>query len=42
MKKNLHRILKNYDSTKTEAENMNSNGYYRYFDCGNAIYINKG
>ena len=41
MKKNLASWLKNYDSTKTEIENMNMNGYYRYFDCGNAVYINE-
>ena len=32
--------LKNYDPQKGEVENMWANGYYRYYDCGNAIYEN--
>ena len=41
MKKNLETWLKDYDSSKSESENMRLNGYHRYFDCGNAIYINQ-
>lgn len=42
MKKNLASWLKDYDSSKSESENMRLNGYHRYFDCGNAIYVNHG
>ena len=31
--------LENYDSKKTEAENMKENGFYKFWDCGNNVYI---
>ena len=40
MPKRMKEWLKNYDPQKGEVENMWANGYYRYYDCGNAIYEN--
>lgn len=37
-KHKLPKILKNFDPNLTEAENMNINGFYRIWDCGNYIY----
>ena len=28
-----------FDSTKTEVENMQDNGWFRIFDCGNLVYV---
>ena len=38
MPKRLKEWLPNYTEGKGEVGNMQSNGYYRYFDCGNAVY----
>lgn len=37
----LKSILKNFDETKTEVENMRANGYHRIFDCGNYVFVKK-
>lgn len=37
-KHKLHKVLRQYDETKTEYVNMRMNGYDRIWDCGNAIY----
>lgn len=37
-KSKLNKLLSNYDSTKTEVENMENNGFIRYWNCGNAVY----
>lgn len=34
-KHKLSKILLKFDINKTEVENMNDNGYYQVFDCGN-------
>lgn len=34
-KHKLPKLLENYDSNLTEVENMQANGYYQIFDCGN-------
>ena len=38
-KHKLEKWLLTYDSTKTEAENMFSAGYRRFWDCGQLVYI---
>ena len=38
-KHKLKNILINYNSNASEWENMFENGYNRYWDCGNAVYI---
>jgi hypothetical protein len=38
-KHKLPKLLKNFDVTKTEYENMLANGYDRIWDCGNAVFI---
>ena len=35
----LKKLLKDFDPTKTEIENMEKNGYHRIFDCGNLVYV---
>ena len=37
-KHKLKKLLKNFDESKTEVENMKANGYNRIFDCGNLVY----
>lgn len=37
-KHKLEKILKVFDLAKTEVQNMNDNGYFRVFDCGNAVF----
>lgn len=37
-KHKLSTILENYDSSKTEWENMKTHGYYKIYDCGNLIF----
>lgn len=37
-KKLLSSKLKNFDPNKSEAENMFSNGYRRFWDCGNLVF----
>jgi very-short-patch-repair endonuclease len=37
-KHKLKNILKTYDETLTEYENMKNNGYSRYWDCGNKVF----
>jgi len=37
-KKNLSKLLNNYDKTKSEKENMEQEGFIRYWNCGNLIY----
>lgn len=32
-------IIENFDSSKTEVENMKANGYFRIFDCGNLVFV---
>lgn len=36
-KHKLKEILKEYDDTLTEGENMNINGYFKLYNCGNII-----
>ena len=38
-KHKLKSLLEHFDSSKSEWENMNDNGYNRIFDCGNLVYI---
>lgn len=38
-KHKLSRLLDNYDSSLSESENMNNNGFYRIWDCGNLKFI---
>jgi len=38
MKNNLHNWLKNFDNTKSEAENMFANNYRRYWNCGQLVF----
>lgn len=38
-KKNIQNMCKIYDPSKTEAENAYANGYTRYRDSGNLVYI---
>lgn len=41
-KHKLHNVLGDkFDSTKSESENMRSNGWNRIFDCGNMIFVKK-
>ena len=40
-KHKLEKILKKYDSSLTEWENMKMNGYDRIWDCGNLVYVLK-
>lgn len=35
----LKKILKNFDDSLSEVENMQNNGYDRIFDCGNLVYV---
>ena len=35
----LKDILKTFDESKTEVENMKANGYHRIFDCGNMVFV---
>lgn len=35
----LKSILPSFDDSKSEVENMRSNGYHRIFDCGNLVYV---
>jgi hypothetical protein len=38
-KHKLHTLLgSRFDSSKTEVENMESAGYFKIYDCGNAVY----
>jgi hypothetical protein len=37
-KHKLKELLKTFDETKTEVENMKDNGYNRIFDCGNLVF----
>jgi hypothetical protein len=38
-KHKLKDILEIYDSSLTEYENMFNNGYKRYWNCGNGIWV---
>lgn len=38
-KHNLPKLLKSFDPSKSEVENMRANGYNRIFDCGNLVYV---
>lgn len=38
MKKRMKEWLPSYDESLSESENMKNNGFYRYYDSGNAIY----
>ena len=38
-KHKLSKILDNFDSSRSESWNMFNNGYSRYWDCGNKVYI---
>lgn len=38
-KSQLPKILKTFDSNKTEMENMVANGYDYIWDCGNYVFI---
>jgi hypothetical protein len=40
-KHKLKKILTTFDESKTEEENMELNGYYRIYDCGNAVWLYK-
>ena len=37
-KHKLHALLENFDSAKTEWQNMQDHGYDRIWDCGNLVY----
>lgn len=37
----LKKKLKNYDSTLSEWQNMQNNGYDRIWDCGNLVFVKK-
>ncbi len=37
-KHKLENLLENFDSSKSEYENMSINGYYKIWDCGNSVY----
>lgn len=42
-KHKLKSILKDYDASLSEHDNMIKNGYHKVWDCGNAVYVyNKG
>lgn len=38
-KHKLSKLLKKFDPTKSELENMKDNSYRRIFDCGNFVFI---
>lgn len=38
-KHKLKGVLKDFDETKTEVENMKMNGFHRIFDCGNLVFM---
>jgi hypothetical protein len=38
-KHKLSKLLEIYDENLSEWENMQLNGYDRYWDCGNAVYV---
>jgi AraC-like DNA-binding protein len=38
-KKNLQKLLKQYNSSLTEELNMKNNGYYRLYNCGQSVYV---
>ena len=38
-KHKIHRILPNYDPTLSEAQNMFTAKYRRFWDCGNNVYL---
>ena len=40
-KHKLKTTLNIFDESKTEEENMKLNGYYRIYDCGNAVWVYK-
>lgn len=40
-KHRLEKILRVFDPAKTEVQNMNDNGYFRVFDCGNAVFCRR-
>lgn len=35
----LNKLLKNFDSNKTEKQNMFDNGYKIYYDCGQLVFV---
>lgn len=35
----LPALLSNFDSSLSETENMNANGYFKIFDCGTSVWI---
>jgi hypothetical protein len=37
-KHKLHTLLKNYEPSLSEIENMRNNGYLRIWDCGNKVF----
>ncbi len=37
-KHKLKKLLKNFSEGLTEKQNMENNGYFRVFDCGNAVF----
>jgi very-short-patch-repair endonuclease len=40
-KHKLSKILKSFDETISETQNMRNNGYYKIYDCGNSVWILK-
>jgi very-short-patch-repair endonuclease len=38
-KHKLKELLEVFDGKKSESENMFNNGYKRYWDCGNAVFV---
>lgn len=38
-KHKLETLLKNFDESKTETENMLNNGYLKIYDCGQSVWI---
>lgn len=41
MKKNLHKILPDFNEELSESDNMISHGYRKFFDCGNSVWLMK-
>lgn len=38
-KHKLKKLLNNFDENLTEKQNMENNGFWRVFDCGNAVFV---
>ena len=40
-KHKLKLLLKKFDPSKTEIENMQANGYFQVYDCGNLVFMKR-